>query len=375
MAGKEILVVAGDRGGWNALELPISRALDAGCNVRVYFVATCGEQFANGKLLPDVRIKRVVKGTSDPVEMAKFFGRSRHDLTVVGASQSEEGAQAAWHALVLGQTTPRLGLQDMYGSSMPTLRLASNALDCLCVTDEFSRNLVLREFPELCNHIVVTGGPQFDKTIEVKNDWAEKRRQLREAMQVSDEQIVFLVAGGLNGTAEMLKLLWDGIEFAGLEQRAKVVIRVHPRAIEKYEQLVEHMSVAELKRFTDVDRKLAPFSEDLLPSVDFVLSGYSTTNYYGILYGMLGVVYVGTPAFKKDLKKEKGLDRPPEVDVGAGWYVQTGADMGKVIIAVRHGVRVAPLLKVMEAQSTIASYNDGHATDRVWEEMQKLMAG
>lgn len=377
VTGKEIRVVASDRGGWNSLEPALIKALDAGCTVRSFFTATCGKQFADGKLQPDKRME-VQAGSLEMGDMIKFFSPLGHHLTVVGASQSEDGTRAAWHALVLSPSAPRLSVQDMYGSSMPTLRLMNNAFECLCVTDEFARDMVLREFPTLRDRIAVTGGPQFDKTIEVKKNWAEKRRQLREALQVSGDQGVFLIAGGLNGTAETLELLEAGIEQADLADRAKVILRAHPRASDQDKRLIEqYMGATKRQWFTDVDRSLAPTSDDLLPGVDFVLSGYSTTNYFGILYEMPGVVYVGTPAFKRDLKAEKGLYRPPEVEIGAGWYVQTAADMANVIISVLLGPDAVPDLQkmmIMGAQKVIASYNDGHATDRVWQEMQKLMA-
>ena len=93
---------------------------------------------------------------------------------------------------------------------------------------------------------------------------------------------------------------------------------------------------------------------------------------------MLGVVYVGTPALKSDLMAEKGLERPPEVEIGAGWYVQGSEDMANAIIAVRPGARQGArdprVDRIKKAQGRIAAYNDGKATERVWQEMQKLLA-
>ena len=374
MSKKVIRVVAGDRGGWNAIEPPLVRALDAGCAVRVFLTATCGKQFLDGKLCPDKRMD-VMTGMANTATMAAFFGYSEHHLMVIGASQSKEGTEATKNALMVPTfLVPRLGVQDMYGSIMPTLRLADNAFDCLCVSDEFARSMVLKEFPGLGDRVVVTGGPQFDKTIEIKKSWNEKRRQLREAMHIDGDQVVFLVVGGLNGTAETLKLLEEGIEKSGFAQRAKVILRTHPRATDEDKYLLKkYLAIGGRTWFTDADRALTPTSEDLLPGVDFVLSGYGTTNYFGILCGMSGVVYVGTPAFKRDLKAEKGLDRPPEVDIGAGWYVQTGVDLARVVVDVRHGSKLMSVLKLQEAQKKIASFNDGHATDRVWGQMQRLM--
>lgn len=372
MNGKKILAVAGDRGGWNALELPLLRALDAGCAVHVYFVGTCAQQLANGQLVPDKRMK-VTAGSAEMKNMDTFFSSAGHHLTVIGASQSEEGTKAAWHAMVLSHSVPRLGLQDMYGSSMPMLRLMDNALERLCVTDEFSRAMVLQEFRNLADNIVVTGGPQFDRVLEMKKTWDERRQKIRQEVGAKDDDLVFLVAGQPSGTAEVLTLLEAGITFANVERRAYVVLRQHARATEEDRQAVRTYASSPLQRgwFRYVDHAVAPTKEDILPGADFVLSGYSTTNYYGILLGMPGVVYCGTPLLLQDLKREKGLDRPPEVQAGAAWYATTPQDMEVIILAVtRAGIEPG----MQRAQQRIQSFNDGHATDRVWAEMQNLMS-
>lgn len=384
MSGKEIRVVAGDRGGWNAIEPPLLKALDAGCNVSGYFTATCGKQVLDSKLKPDPRTV-VYTDAGDLIGLREFLA-GPHDLTVIGASQSEEGSRAGAEAIAMSPS-PVLVMQDMYGSSMPTLAMLkekgcesghalADHIDRLCVTDAFARQLILDKYPELDNAVVVTGGPHFDKTIEMRRTWHERRQTLRQALGVSENQPVFLIAGGVNGTAEILHLLEEGIKQARVTDTAKVVLRVHPRATDDDKRLTkEYMETTKYPGwFTDVDRALAPTSDDLLPGMNFVLSGFSTTNYIGVLLQMPGVVYVGTPAFKKDLKAEKGLDWPPEVEIGAGWYVRIPDDMEYAITAVLNRERGTPsLLKIVDAQNLIGASNDGKATDRVWAEMQKLL--
>lgn len=380
MAEKQIRVVAGDRGGWAALEPPLVQALNEGCTVRVLFTASCRKLCEEGKLTTDERIEIVCD--SEDKESVQLFLDGDYDLLVVGSSQSNEGAEAAFNA-IMAANAPRMAVQDLYGSFMPTLRLLREArglgnLNRLCVTDEFAKEQVLQQY-NISHCIAVTGGAQFDKTIKIKENWKQRRDELRSALGVTGDQPVFLATGQLNGTAEMLELLEGGIEQAGVADHAKVVVRAHPRATDEDKRLLdEYMARTNRNWFTDVDQELARTSDDLLPGVDFVLSGYSTTNYYGVLYEMAGVVYVGTPAFKADMKAEKGLERPPEVEIGAGWYVQNPQDMADVIVSVRQsggsqGV-VSNVDKVKDTQRRIAAYNDGKATERVWQEMQKLMS-
>lgn len=376
VVGKEIRVVAGDRGGFAALAPPLLKALDSGCGVHVYFTGACRDLMAAGELIPDLRME-VSGGLSDLASMQRFL-TGKYDLLVAGASQSREGTEAAFNAIMAARSRI-LAVQDLYGSFMPTLAMLREArglgkLGCVCVTDEFAKAQIMGKF-NLKHCLIVTGGPQFDKAVEIKKTWGERRRTLREALGVSDKQPVFLIVGGKNGTAEILHLLEKAIEIAGLAEAARVILRVHSRATdEDKRQTAEYFNSTKRKWFAEVDKSLAPTSDDILPGVDFVLSGFSTTNYLAILYGIVGTVYVGTPAFQKDLMEEKGLRRSPEVEIGAGWYVQDEAELAKVIREVRMD-KIYPqaVLDLAMKQMKVAGSHDGKAAERVWQEMQKLM--
>lgn len=372
MSGKKIYVVAGDRGGWNALEPPLIKALNAGCEVTVYFVGTCVDQYRSGILKLDGRLRVI---TGDQMTPENFVAEP-HDLTVLGASQTDGSARAVAQA-GYATTAPIQMVEDLYGSALPTLKLLQGSKRFsktrVCVTDAFAHDQLIDAFvPEA--QIAVTGGPQFDKVIEVKKNWMERRQQLRHMMKVEDDELVFLVAGQLNGTAEAVMLVRE----MALKQkyRVRLLVRQNPRATWLDDALLGscHGSIP-LSYFIEVPRTMAAASEDFLPAVDFVLSGYGPTNHFGILYGMRGVVYVGTPSFRWDLWHEKGLEKPPEVEAGAAWYVETPDDLAHVVQEVQKGNQSDELLRIIHAQSIIAAYNDGHAADRVWVEMQELMGG
>lgn len=382
--GKKILVVAGDRGGWNALASPLRRALDEGCEVRLFLVGTCAQQLAEGKLPLDQRMIVVTE------KLPSVLRRYKFDLVILGASQSYDGAAAA---AIVGDkcSAPRFAVQDLYGSSVPTFeqllfvnRREKNFIYRVCVTDQFSREHFLRlvKFSQR-DSVVVTGGPQFDKTLEVKQNWDERRKQLREELGIKKDAPVFLIAGQLNGTAEALALLTEAIIKCGLDTKAKIIVLPHPRSTYLDQQLLwyceSNLGLGAPIRLMIDKTSLAKLalrqmpSEDLLPAVDYVVSGYSTTNYYGILYGMPGVIYLGTPSFHWDLWQEKKLLRPPEVEAGAGWYVESFEDFVRVITAVQAGGASSEMQTLKQRQKAIAQHNDGHATDRVWMEMAKLL--
>lgn len=372
MAGKEIRVVAGDRGGWNALEPVLLLALAAGCRVLLYLVGICAEQYRTGKLKLDSGLKIFTDREMTP----RAFVTPRHDLTVLGASQSQVGAQAAADAAIM-TSAPVLAVQDLYSSLLPSLKLIDREgklfyVKMICVSDEFAREQLLNYSAALVGRIIVTGDPQFDKTLEVNQNSQERRQKLRRAMDVDDDELVFLIAGQLNGTAEAVVLVHEMA--LKKKYRVRMVVRQHTRATWIDDALLERCCAAIPRSyFIDTTPILAAASEKLLAGVDFVLSGYSPTNHFGILYEMRGVVYVGTPSFRWDLWREQGLEKPLEVQLGAGWYVETPEDLVHVIEEVQKKDPSDELLRLIHSQSIVAGFNDGHAADRVWAEMQKLM--
>lgn len=379
MKAQLIRVVVGDRGGWAAVESPLGRALDEGCDVRVLLTASCRALYEAGKLSMDSRIMAHC-GDSE-IESVSSFLAGYYDLLVVGASQSAEGAEAALNAVMVA-SSPVIAVQDYYGSFMPTLRALRAVrglgnLDRLCVHDHWSRRMILQGY-NLDHCVITTGGPQFDKVVKMKESWHICRSRLRPALGMTDYHKVFLVVGQINGTAEVLELLEQGIDSAGLASIAKVIVRTHPRATDDDRRMLDaYMRRASRTWFVEVDSGLAQASEGLLPVADAVLSGYSTVNYFGVLCEMPGVMYVGTPALKADLRYEKGRDVPVEAELGAAWYVTSADDMEHAIRAVCLPEKYGPCLEreeIARTQREIAMSNDGSAAERVWGEMQKLMA-
>src|SRR3989344_1895271 len=204
MFDKTICVVAGDRGGLNALLPVLSIALENGCNVHAFLAATCKTQYEASHLKLDSRIQ-VVTGDATMHDVGDFFSIRECDLLLIGASQSEEGAQAAIHAITHKEGASLIvGVEDMYGSMGPVIDAAGNYLDLLCTIDEYAKQLTLERDAGMKDRIIVTGGPQFDKAVEVKQNWAERREFIRNSLNVNNDTLVFLLAGGVNGSAKLL---------------------------------------------------------------------------------------------------------------------------------------------------------------------------
>jgi hypothetical protein len=368
---KHIRVIAGDRGGWNAIEPVVQRAVSEGHTVAAYFVGTCEKQYVAGdlKLPPEVMVKH---GHYDHIQR---FVSAAHDITLIGASQSDEGAIAATHAMDCTEQSVFL-IEDYYGSAIPALKQALPPAQYkvkVCVVDRFAQDKICRA-DLFVEQIIITGGPHFDKFVPMKRNWEDHRQCLREAMGVRDDDIVALIAGQLSGTAESLLLFTQAMQKLEMLDKARVVLRTHPRAKWPDQSLLEYCRRALPERhYVEVDSELAQTSEDYLPGVNFVLSGYGTANYAAILCQMPGVVYVGTPSHRYEYYREKNPEvsleeaRPIETWLNAAWYAQHPEELAEIIRRVQAG----DIADIKKSQHIIAAANDGHATDRVYDLVMK----
>ncbi len=371
VSGKHIVVFMGDGGGANAALPVIPHALAAGCHVALYLVGTCAMQHQAGTRTFDKGVE-VYVGTEKKAAIDDFFADRQCDLLVICASHAQVCVEAGRNIMDKVDLVPILGIQDMYGSLHPYLVEGGDFyFDTICVSEGFSKNLMVVGFPNTADAVVVTGNPYFDSARTVKATWNTRRQSLRDALGITDEHVAFLIVGGLNGTAELLELAEQGIVQAGISNKAKLILRTHPRATREDQDLItKYLKSHPRDWFIDVDASIAPTSDSLLSGIDFVLSGYTTTNYLAILYEMgPKVVYVGTPAIKRDLRNEKKMAQPPEVACEAAWYVQTPTELTNIITSPS----AATILRMTFKQSEIAQYNDGQATLRVWQQMQYLL--
>lgn len=396
MSGKTINVVVGDLGGWKFLEKPLQLALEQDCEVTVGLFAGCALQYREGNLKFDERIALEIGELNE--DWFEHFLRN-NDLTVVGASQSREGMHAAVLAMC-SRAAIILAVEDMYGSIMPALALArdrlqrngrslSEVVHRLCVIDEFARELIFTVYPELRGRVTPTGGPHFDKLVEMKGQYAERRQDLRHALGVSEDQPVFLIAGGKNGTPEMLLLVREALKICGLSGIERIVVRPHPSRSSWHDRLLVREVMARMDDRCFVDAKESFLSsDDLLPGVDFVLTPFSTTGHSAILLEMPGTVFVGSGAIHWDLWQEKKLRRPLQVEAGAAWYVdmpdepvkdqpldQAAQCLADVIRTVFFGRNIPGFdsAAIAQVQARLAGYNDGRAAERVWNCMHELL--
>lgn len=99
--------------------------------------------------------------------------------------------------------------------------------DGVCVTDEFSKSLILKSwlnYPE--SHIHITGSPVFDKFVDI--DVGSARHKLRDSLGLSENwPVVFFSATGLvKGMIRIIQMLVEALN--GLNIPVYLILRDHP---------------------------------------------------------------------------------------------------------------------------------------------------
>ncbi len=363
--GKNVMVVAGDLGGWHATVVVLEQLADRGANVSVVFSGPSRRAFLEKILDLDSRFI-IHTGDTDAVGAIHELPLCEcYDVVVVAPSQSKDGNDETLKIVnEFKDSVPVCVIEDMWGSAVHFLiKIKPQVFErvSVFVVDQFAKKMLIESTGIKARQVFVTGGPQFDRVLELKKDWDKQRKLIRE--NLSDDCLVYLVAGGVNGTGEILDLVKSI-----LRPQDVIIFRQHSRSTEKdkkrTEDVIEKIMQAGGK-FLEIDKKIAPYAESLLAGADFVLSGFSTTNRYAILLGIAGTIYVGTKSFRKDLWAEKKLKLPPEVEFGAGWYVRNIKEMKMVVEEVSASVAGKRRKEIIKKQQKIAQFCDGKATQRV----------
>jgi len=382
LSGKRLLCVAGDLGGWHAAAVVLAKLADGGADVSVVFTGPSRRAFGEKSLEIDsrfvVREKEVNAVGAIPAVAKAMVGRhesplhERYDVLIVAPSQSKDGnVETVKIVNEVKDNVPVCVIEDMWGSAVPFLnKIKPNILKrtSVCTIDQFAKKMLVEETKIKAKKVFVTGGPQFDRVLELRKNWDEQRKMIRK--NVVKSGYVYLVAGGVNGTDEILDLVRPV-----LRAQDVVIFRQHSRSTVKDRKRSEK-AIEKIKqmggKFLDVDKKIAPYTESILPGADFVLSGFSTTNRYAIMLGIVGTIYVGTKSFQKDLWTEKKLKLPPEVEFGAGWYVRNAKEMKKVIEEISVVTTGKRKQNIIKKQQKIAQFCDGKAAERVVEAIHRL---
>ncbi|KAK3262173.1 hypothetical protein CYMTET_28955, partial [Cymbomonas tetramitiformis] len=227
----------------------------------------------------------------------------------------------------------------------------------------------------LMGDVAVMGAPMYDAVVraQTETEGGQRRLEVRRELGISQEALVVLIAGQPVATSEILQLVLDTLLLERinniLPRQVRILLRPHPRTLPDEESKTESVLATAPEEFFDADTTAAVLrasSESLVPAADIVISGYSTTNYYAILWQVPAVVYAAIPTLMNKFQKDKHLAQVPEVAAGAAWSVAQPTDLGHVVQDVLSTRPSQEAEAIQRAQVALCKFHDGHAARRVW---------
>lgn len=258
---KNILAATRDLGSGKAL-MPVLRELLGDEDVQVD-IATDGlaqevvqKQFDTTDITPSGMILEAdnVIGTPDVIIMDR---------------SGETGVDN--YLLATFPEVPKVLIEDIYGNAagyLSTLRERELPLpDKICVMDNGAKELIVKEFPDLADRVVVTGQPAFDRFAHEDTEKIAQETRTKLKLRPEDKLVVFM--SSIDEPDKIAKMA------AALKQSGEnfyFVFRRHPKDNVSYEtykrMLVDAgINVLDTKGFT---------SDEISAAADVVLTTWST---------------------------------------------------------------------------------------------------
>lgn len=174
--GKNILCVAGDLGGWHAAAVVLKQLADSGANISVAFTGPSRRAFEEHNLEIDSRFKILNNGQALVVIASHRQSEAKQShavsLIIVAPSQSKDGNNDTVKIINgINGSVPIFVIEDMWGSAVPFLKKIEPRLlkkVSVSVVDQFAKKVVVKSTGIKARNIYVTGGPQFDRVLELK---------------------------------------------------------------------------------------------------------------------------------------------------------------------------------------------------------------
>ncbi len=204
--------------------------------------------------------------------------------------------------------------------------------DEVCVTDEFSKSLVLMSWPNYPEfHIHITGTPVFDKCIDVDTEAA--KHKLRTTLNLNESwPIVFFPGTGLvSGMAEVIQMLV--IALNSLHIPVYLILRDHP-SVPPSETLKYREALGKLKIGRVIDSSKLN-SNEVNAGSDIIVGTFSTMTVEAC-YMRKPVLIIWTPEISRVLMEATStLSEWPITNLGAAFKAKNVYEimtcLGKII--------------------------------------------
>ena len=310
---KRVFVISRDPGSANALA-PVMAILNEKqkLSLTVMTDGRAQEIFQNQFRLDDVTPKDMALGADRVV--------GSPDAILLDPSQSEQGVDL--YTAATYREVPTVIVEDYYTSSRRYLealkeRHLPNPTK-ICVIDDFAKTLIIRDFPELEDNIMVTGQPAFDRfsTENTELIGAETRKELN-----IDQKEKFVVFFSGRQNLDAVKYFIKELEKASF--KFKFAYRLHPRdntPPEEYEKIFSQSNIDVIQTHH--------INSDRISAADDVVMTVSSTEGIHAIYRRKPTIHISDPKFAQ-LRKD--LVPAPPVQLGASVGVENLSDLASNI--------------------------------------------
>lgn len=248
------------------------------------------------------------------------------NLIITDASSSEQGLETFCASTYYD--IPMVLVEDYYTSSLHFLRSIKERdtgqhnlrmPDLICTMDEEAKNLIINEFPDLKDRVIVTGQPCFDKIATEDTQRIEK--EARAKLNIPHDTRLISYMSQME-SPEMISRLAEN--FSKVHGKCIFIFRRHPRDNVSYEEYEEIFRKHGIELINSGGFSTAEISA----ASDLVVTGWSTEG--------LNAIYRGKPVIHitdqelQDIPSDLTLPLPP-VKLGASIGINHIEDLAERI--------------------------------------------
>lgn len=348
-----ILAVTRDPGSGNAL-IPVLEKMMTNGNFEIYALTDNQAQEIIQKTLPTQDVS--------PSESALSIANSmpKPDALLIDSSK-EQGLET--YSANNFEEAPVILVEDYYATAQRYLRrLKDMSLPLpvkICVMDQATKDLIIHDFPEISNRIIITGQPAFDKFHKEDTEKISESVKDRLGIKPNEKLYSFMAMSDMNEeTATKIA--------TQLQKHPKdffFAFRKHPKdntPSQVYNKIFENHGI----RALDTD---GYSTDEISAASDLIVTTWSTEGLHGI-YRRKPTIHI-TDSNLSNIRPELTLPLPP-VKLGASIGLNDLNDLSPSIASLEKGSD-----SVSKLQTNMEKYypRDGKNSERVFAEIQDTL--
>lgn len=259
-----VYVISRDTGSANALIPVVNGLLAQNCQITVLAEGPAESKFENAFSEANTRV-----GLSD--DGTEAINNTDLILSDASSSYGLEGC-VSWGM----RDKPFVLVEDNYSSSTAFLeacaRFYGHIPDRICVMDEEAKKIIVNQYPELENHVVITGQPIYDQIADEDTEKIQIETKQKLGLEPDEKLVVFM--GTVESTLEPYKAIFQQVK----DSDFTFGFRKHPYCVFSYAEIYALMDEAGVK-YVPMDNITI---DQAGAAADLVMTTWSTEGVKGI---------------------------------------------------------------------------------------------